>query len=421
MKIKKNSIWIDIFVLIPCLIFVWIYQTRLLSFIFSHRVTAYIGHVEIAFKWATTGALSSPHFLYQLLVIGAANLFYPKGGKPGLPDYMAAGQLVSTGIYIVLFTFLYLLFRRVLRRHELRNLLFAALMALVFMVVSAINILVFVDNHFYFGYLPPETYNVPTHPLLKLFALLLFFVAVAIFSPARSANKWLVAGAALLSVLSVLAKPSFTVILLPALGLLVGFKILRREYINWPLFLFGILVPSIIALGWQYYVSYASQWGVLARAKLFHATHIGFVPLGQFIIWKVPLFLLLPKLILSILFPLVVYVAYWKSAIKNFRFNFAWLIFLFGCLSTYFFVEIYIKSGEIAGSGNFTWSGLIGVFILFVAAGLFLVKQILERLPGEKTPWLRLGASITALTLHVVFGILWYFDQFQLFSWSIKY
>jgi hypothetical protein len=421
MKINKKSIQIDILVLIPFLVFVYIYETRLLVFFFSQPISAYYAHIEFAFKLGETDALSSPHFLYQLLVIAAVNLFYPNNGKPNLADYLAAGQLVSTGVCIVLFILLYLLFRHVLKRIGFHYSFFSALAALTLMVASAINVLVFVDRHSYFGYLPLNVLNGPTLTLLKVFTLPLFFLADAIFSVAHSSNKWLVPGAALLSVLSALAKPSFTVILLPAVGLLVGYKLLRKEYINWMLLLFGIILPSIIVLGWQYYVSYVSQWGELSRDDKFGATRIGFYPFGQFIAWKVPLFLLLPKMILSILFPLVVYVAYWKRAIKNFRFNFAWLIFLFGCLSTYFFVEIYIGSGQISRAGNFTWSGLIGVFIIFVAAGLFFVKQILEHPPGEKIAWLRLGASITALVLHVVFGLLWYFNQFLLFSKSFRY
>jgi hypothetical protein len=373
-------------------------------------------HVEFARKWAETNDLGLPHFLYQSLVIVAAKLFFPGGEQL---DYLAAGRLVSTSVYVALFVLQFLMIRLVIGRGGLRFSLLAALMAWALMIVAPINILYSVDQHSYFGYLPQETYNVPSHPLMKTLALPLFFLAEAIFLRVSSTGRYpLVGAAALLSVLVALAKPSFTVILLPSAGLLVGYKVVRRAYINWNLLLFGFLVPSIIVLGWQYFVSYATQWGSLSRP--YQATRIGFVPFAQFTRWDVPLSLLLPKLILSIFFPLVVYATHWKLATRDFRFNFAWLIFLFGCLSTYLFAEIYVETGEVASAGNFTWSGLAGVFILFIAAGIFLVRRTIEPQPGTKREWLPLGASFLALALHVIFGVIWYFDQFRLFT-EIRY
>ena len=276
------------------------------------------------------------------------------------------------------------------------------------------------DTHIYYGYFPLDPYNVPTHTLLKLFAIPLFFLSASIFvpvSPTRISPVPLIGCAAVLSVLAALAKPSFTLIIIPAVGLIVAYKLLKRQYINWPLLLFGILLPSVLVLGWQYSVTFASQWDELVRKKAM-ATRIGVMPLAQYVVWNVPLYLLLPKLVLSILFPIVVYITYWKRAIKDLHFNFAWLILLFGLFSTYSFVEIKLVSDKVSPAGNFTWSGLIAVFVLFVVALWYLLRQTREGISVERKERLRLAACGATLVLHIVFGVLWYLAQFHLFAYN---
>jgi len=420
LRINKKTIWRELLILTPFLVLLFFFETHLLTFYFGEKISTYQTHVRFALDVAQKGGLISPHFLYQFLVIGAAHLIYP-GAAPTMGNFLKAGYVVSVGVTILLFILLYFVFRRVVKRDDIWSPLISALMASFFMVGSAVNVLNFIDGHHYFGYLPLNVHNGPTHPLLKLWAAPLFLMAAGIFIPARASKKWLIGGTALFSVLSAVTKPSFTVIILPAVGLVAGYKKLKKEYINWSLFLFGLVLPSLIVLAWQYSISFASGWGQLIR-NIQIATRIAFIPFGQFTTWEVPLSLILPKLILSILFPLVVYSAYWKTARKDLRFNLGWLVMLFGCLSTYFFVEVFLKKewvGIISKSGNFTWSGLIGVYILFVAAALFFLKQNTEFPPAGKSGWLRLGISLFALALHLGFGLVWYFDQFRVFAEKI--
>ena len=421
MKINKKTIWLDILVLIPFLAFIYLYETNLLSFYFSEIRSTYVYHVQFALSMAETDKLSGPHFLYQIFVIAASDLFYPNGGIPALENFLRGGYLISVSVTLVLFSLLYVLFRQVIKRFGVWYSVLSALMAMFFMMGSAVNVLFFLDKHAYLGYLPLNVYNSPTYTLLKLFTVPLFLMASKTFTPSNINNAWLVFGSALFSILSTLSKPSFTVIILPAVGLMVIYKMLNKEYVNWFLFLFGIVLPSTIVLGWQYYISYGTAWQnvdrVLGQVEI-SPTRIAFAPFGQFIRWNVPLSLLLPKLLLSILFPLAVYFAYWKITRKDLLFNLGWLIFLFGCLSTYFFVEIFLEGksvGKILYGGNFTWSGLIGVYILFFAAALFWLKQTLGCLPVEKSDKWRFGVTVFTLALHVVFGMIWYFDQFRVF------
>jgi hypothetical protein len=420
MKIKK-TIWQDILVLIPFLGILYFYETHLLMFYFGETHSTYYQHVQFAQLMAETGKVSIPHFLYQILVIATSNLFYTNNGVPVFENLLKGGYLVSVSVTFVLFGLLYFLFRRAINREGVWYSIQSALMGMFFMMGSAINVLFILDKHTYFGYLPLNVYNSPTYTLLKLSSLPLFLLACKTFAPSNNKNWWLIPGSALFTILSALSKPSFIVIILPAVGLMMVYKLLAKEYINWRLFLIGMVLPSVIVLGWQYYISYATAWQNLDRLQ-FPPTRIAFMPFGQFIRWNVPLPLLFPKLLLSILFPLIVYFAYWETARKDLTFNLGWLIFIFGCISTYSFVEITLsgkQAGLVSGAGNFTWSGLIGVYILFVAAALFFLRQNFGYLVfanDNRHPRLRLTISLIALALHLVFGLIWYFNQFHIFS-----
>lgn len=423
LKLQRRAIWRDILVFAPFLLFVFVYEANLLTFYFSHEKSAYGAHVQFAFLMATAEKISIPHFLYQALVIVTGNLLY--GGQPILGNLLKAGYLVSLSVTLALFSLLYVLFLKAINRDGVRYSIFSVLMAVFFTVGSAVNALYFLDKHAYFGYLPLNVYNGPTHSLLQLFSIPLFLIVSRIFIPSKINARWLVPGGALLTILATLAKPSFTVIILPAVGLIIVYRALKKEYINWNLFLWGLAAPSLAILGWQYYISFGSQWEnmnrIFSNVKIY-PTRIGFAPFGQFIAWEVPLNLLLPKLFLSILFPLTVYVSYWKTARRDLIFNLGWLVFLFGCISTYFFVEIVIaenRMGKVSRAGNFTWSGLIGVYTLFVAAALFFLRQIFQQPATEKTDWRRLGFVLVVMALHLVYGIFWYFDQFRVFTEKI--
>jgi len=413
----KKNVWRNILIIIPFLILIYFYETNLLSYTFSKSVSDYRCHVDFALKMAESGKINTPHFLYQLLVIEATNLFFLPSSPPTLETYLKGAYLVSIVIAISLFLMLLVILRLSIKRKEVGYSLLVACISLFFMMGSAINVFTPLDRHAYLGYLPLNIYHNPTITLLKLCSIPLFLISLRIFKPSKSGKLWSVLGSVLFSILCALSKPSFTVIILPALGVVVIYKLWKNEYVDWTLLLLGILLPSAVVLGWQYLVLWGSGWELVDQAiyeaGLVTPTRMALVPFGQLIRWKVPLFLLLPKLLFSILFPLTVYVAFWKKSHKDLVFNLGWLIFGFGCLSTYFLVEINHK-GAILFAGNFTWSGLIGVFMLFLSTTIFWLKEISGKFSiAELGSW-RFGIPILALALHWVFGIIWYLDQFRL-------
>jgi hypothetical protein len=98
-----------------------------------------------------------------------------------------------------------------------------------------------------------------------------------------------------------------------------------------------------------------------------------------------------------------------KSAIRDTSLQLAWLLFFAGACCTYLLAE----SGPRFLQGNFTWSGQITLFVLFVYSLFFLLKER-KNATANQLPFLR-GRQIisyTALGLHVLYGIVFYILEF---------
>jgi hypothetical protein len=61
---------------------------------------------------------------------------------------------------------------------------------------------------------------------------------------------------AFLTIMSGLAKPNYLIALIPALGLWTAFRLLTRKPSAWLLALFGVAIPGLLFLAWQYYFTY---------------------------------------------------------------------------------------------------------------------------------------------------------------------
>jgi hypothetical protein len=219
-------------------------------------------------------------------------------------------------------------------------------------------------------YISMNMYNVPTHILVKPFAVLLFFGFIK-WVMGSSERRWLPTLAlAVFTAAATLAKPNYTMAILPALSLVLAYQFVRPLRLNRFLIIAGILIPAIAVLGWQYLRVY----GPNAPATLYNPTQgasIGLAPLELHMIWwhySVPE--IVSGFVLSIIFPAVVYLAYFKTAWRNLALNMAWLIFLIGQSFAYLFIEITYQA-----SGNMTWGGRITLFVLFAASLGFLLRQ----------------------------------------------
>lgn len=351
----------------------------------------FVTHISFASAARDTGSFSAlpPQFLFHLLLILIANLI------PSV-NLENASFLVVLAAYVLCAVAVYSLLRHIAGQpaHTLK--LDTVFVGLTLAIMLAGPIAVFGPySNPNASLIQFNAYHNPTIGLLKPFAVALFLLVLRLLT--RPSHKVAVTTLALagLTILATLAKPSYTLTIAPALALIVGASFLKPLHIPRFALILGVLVPAGLVLGWQYFFLYGPQ----AQSTVYNSVEparLTFAPLELYLKWwRIPGYRLLPELVASILFPLVVYLAYFRQARRDTALNLAWLTFLVGAALAYLFVE---RPRE--GDGNLVWSGQITLFILFAVSVGFYLKQtsFVERLRFDR--WSALCAI--AFTAHVV-------------------
>ncbi len=254
------------------------------------------------------------------------------------------------------------------------------------------------------GYINPIVYHNPTLIALRLFAIPVSLLALGVFSSTsyRNANHRLYTLLLCASVilLSTLAKQSYTLVLIPGCCAFAAWRAFRGNRVDWTLLVFGICIPGSLMLGLQYLISFADfaddsiiSFGVFVFFRYYIPD------------WRVPI-----QLLLSLAFPITVYLLFFTEAKKHLYLNLSWTVFAVSAFVTYCFYE----SGLRIGHGNFLWNSYIAVFVLMFASVLFLVQQyVRSRLDAEHQSMpsrlaLKFSISVVLLGSHVFFGIGYY-------------
>lgn len=330
-----------------------------------------------------------PHCLFHVLTLWTYQLI------PGI-TVIEAGIVVALAAYLAGALASYVLLSLLAgRAHGLRASLLLAALALALMLVAPVNLLT-PDNR-YLGYLVPHAYHNPTMVVLKPAALAVFYLACRFFDPrplGRPLAWGLAAGVA--TILCVLAKPSYLMALAPALALAAAYARQARRPVHWRPLLFGILLPLTLVMGLQARLLSAKRGVLIAPLAVFHE--------WDRILDPATTEHLALKLLLSILFPLAVYLAWLPETRRTFHLNLAWLSFAVGAAYTYLLAE----PPPDTGNGNFTWSAQITVFVLFVASTAFLLER--ARQPGARPLATTAGLALLSVLfgLHFVCGLQWY-------------
>jgi hypothetical protein len=295
---------------------------------------------------------------------------------------------------VTLFVLLYRLFASFSPR---KRLLSAMLFTLILMLVAPINLLTLNAHNLYFGYIAPHSYHNPTIILLLPLAFGVFLFALRVFNDKPVSVPWVLVCAGI-AALSTIAKPNYAICLLPALALCTLYALVRKQPIDWRLLLVGIVIPTVEVIIWQFF--YYRYQGVGGFAFAPFQVMEAFSP-GT----------LLPKLILSILFPALVLILYFKDATRDLAMRLSWLAFLFGAFYTYFLIDSVVWA-----AGNFGWSGEVTLLILFITSTFFVIRQYQST--RQWTP--RLGICAAALVLHLVSGSIFYLPHLTS-AWNTWY
>lgn len=339
----------------------------------SRQYTDFGAHLEFAASLLRTGSTSLPHFLFQF---GVAFLYSLGLSLTGSAILLSVIAMVATALV------LYLMMREVAEPWV------AASLSLALLVVGPLSLVTLPQSELYLGYITPGVFHSPTYVLLRPAALGLLIVGARAFDENAGAPRWgLVATAAGLSVFSCLSKPSFQICFLPGLGLLAGLALLRKREVDLRLCVLGIALPSVLVLGWQFFVGFSQE----------PTSGIFFAPFEVIEFLADRVFL---KFILSIFFPVLVTAVCFRDARRDSRLIVAWLTALFGLFYAYFLAE----SGARFPHGNFLWSGYIAVFVLYVACVPVLLRQ--PKGIAQKICWGVLG-------LQVLSGTIFVFSQMQ--------
>jgi hypothetical protein len=368
----------------------WLYlpiASRFLSVSSDHTT-----HVAFAEQLYRTHHLPVPHFLYHVLMVLLVII------HPAM-TFQTAGLVVLGLFYGLTGAWLYRESAKILApgRCSLAALLWGGLAAALFSAAILVMQPVILpgDTQMYkIGYFWGEPYYSPTFSVMKPLALISALCAVALLNaqPGRRPSWRAVSIAAMVTAASALAKPSFVICLLPAVLVYGGLRLIRGRSIAVKEVMAGLVAPAALVLALQYALTYSGSLGATEyRDKVIFAP---FMVLGYY---AVDLF---PKFILSILFPVAVYLAYLPRSLRDTGMNLGFLLFgfgaSFGCL---------LAEANHWWAGNFLWSGYIALFVLFVFSALFYLRQVL------RAPWspLEVGrhlAVLAILILHVRSGIL---------------
>lgn len=345
-----------------------------------------------------TGSIESPHLLFA----GSVILFHVLSRV----EWASAGFMVAMVSNIALGVILYTVYFRPLfgGKSSYKFSILAILLTLTPMTVSAVNFFTQPEMNLYFGYILPRVYHNPTITLLEPFAVIGFLFACQAFLDCSGFNTRLgIFISAVVTILSCFAKPVYVIALLPALGIITGYRILYHCGIHWRLLFYGVILPAALSLLLQ-----------IILLPHYDGGQFTFEPLGFFrevdrTLGNQKGFSTLDSLpltfLLSMLFPLAVYLGYFQRARRDLSLNLSWLTLFFGTLYLLFLVE-----GNRISDGNFGWSAQISMFILFVATTVFFVRQNYSPETGlrlNSISWI----CLLTLALHLIGGAIWYYRE----------
>lgn len=194
--------------------------------------------------------------------------------------------------------------------------------------------------------------------------------------------------------LATMTKPSFTLVLVGAAGLIMLFRLFRAGFRNFiPTIQLGLcFVPTFAALLYQYSGVFVAKEGAEGG--------IGFT-FGE--VWgyycdNIPL-----AIGLAIGFPLLVLVLNYKELKSNTLFRFSWQLYLMSFVMAFFLYEKGFRKPDF----NFSWGYMYGIFFCHLAALTVLLKTTLKPGAGQKVLRSRLflGAQWLAYLWHVACGI----------------
>lgn len=195
---------------------------------------------------------------------------------------------------------------------------------------------------------------------------------------------------ALFLLLATMTKPSFTIVMVGAAGLIMVWRMVRSKFQNfWSTIQLGLcFIPTFIDLLYQFKGVFVPTEG--------EEGGIGFT-FGK--IWGLYTDNLPLAICLGVGFPLAVLVLNWKQLKTNTLFRFAWQIYLMGFAMAFFLYEKGFRWADF----NFSWGYMCGIFFAFLGSMMVLLPAT-----GQKKKPLWLALQWGPFLWHLACGIYYF-------------
>ncbi len=362
----------------------------------------YITHLRWTRELAETTRTENGHTAFQQITIIVRalipfNLLKVFGNQfdliwPNL-SYQIAGLIV-----VILFNncLVLLIFHRIKNRFSFlskNKLLFLCfLLPLTLVTVSPISIFTLAQRNLYLGYIGINVYHNPTVILLKTFSVLLFWLIMDHFQETNSALKQIV-GISSITILNIISKPVYIICFVPVIVFMTFVRSIRKKNVNYKLMIFGLIIPSVILLSILFLATYRTDDGGGIAFAPFEVIHQYIPTIGGSI----------SRLILSITFPLMVLVLFYKRILLEPRLIAAYGTLLISILLMYLFKE----TGERMNHGNFWWGAEVSLLIVFIEGVLLCINEFSKLTNRALIRNHKFWLICSIFLMHFVSGIVW--------------
>lgn len=351
------------------------------------------GHGYYSHRLANGEAISSPHFVLQLFTI--ATVWLTGGDMTQQEPFFAAMFWVNQGAMLVMMALIYFFMRYWLGAPgHWRTAAVYALLAVAGMWMAPIFFPTLLQRDLFLGYIPTSNmFHNPTYALMRPMSLAVMWIGIRLVRGEVERPVWVGLGAAGLAVLSLITKPNHTIIYVPALGLAILWTLLRQRRIQWTMV--GIILATVPVLAIQFNVFFTA-----AEVESFTPTSRVIVrPLAVMLARESSLSLIAVKFVLSNLFPVALYAAYFRQSRQNGALNFVWAAYLIAL----FYAFILAEENRYS-DGNFVFSAQIGLDMVMITSIAWFAQLTRQTLPARDWRFVAVG---TLLTLHVAAGLIW--------------
>nr|WP_318685283.1 hypothetical protein [uncultured Acetatifactor sp.] len=250
----------------------------------------------------------------------------------------------------------------------------------------------------YLGVFTANPFHNATYMAARPFAVLAFFWYVRLLDTYEKGWKGQKRDYVLFSLFLLLAtmtKPSFTIVLVGAAGLIMAWRLIRDRFRSFvPAVQLGLcFVPTFIDLLYQYRGVFVPTEG--------EEGGVGFTLGG---VWRLYCDNIPLAICLAVGFPLLVLALNYRQLKKSTLFRFSWQLYIMSFIMAFFLYEKGFRDQDF----NFSWGYMYGIFFCFAGALIVLIKAT----ASKKRPAL-LAAQWAAYLWHLVCGLYYFWGIFQ--------